>query len=148
MSRAPTTGAAVSCRTPQSSGFGAFFLPSATGILGRSSSLVPHLPMFRVLALFLLACLLTPAIADERAQTQQQLDQAAKDVAELKKLLQQLQQEKSGVQQDLKKTESDMGQLEKQVKDLQQELDKGEDEVKRLDQEKKNSRARVLNSNG
>jgi len=137
MSSAPTTGAAVSCRTPQSSGFGAFFLPSATGILGRSSSLVPHLPMFRVLAFFLLACLLTPAIADERAQTQQQLDQAAKDVAELKKLLQQLQQEKSGVQQDLKKTESDMGQLEKQVKDLQQELDKGEDEVKRLDQEKK-----------
>lgn len=93
--------------------------------------------MFRAFTLLLCACLLAPAFADERAQTQQQLDQAAKDVAELKKLLKQLQEEKSGVQADLKKTESDMGQLEKQVKDLQQELDKGEGEVKRLDQEKK-----------
>jgi len=93
--------------------------------------------MFRAFTFLLCACLLATAFADERAQTQQQLDQAAKDVAELKKLLKQLQEEKSGVQADLKKTESDMGQLEKQVKDLQQELDKGEGEVKRLDQEKK-----------
>ena len=69
--------------------------------------------MFRALTLILLACLLAPAVADERAQTQQQLDQAAKDVTELKKLLKQL--EKSGVQADLK-TESEMGQLEKQVR--------------------------------
>jgi len=93
--------------------------------------------MFRAFTFLLCACLLAPAFADERAQTQQQLDQAAKDVAELKKLLKQLQEEKSGVQADLKKTESEMGQLEKQVKDLQQELNKGEGEIKRLDQEKK-----------
>lgn len=93
--------------------------------------------MFRALALFILASLITPVMADQRAETQQQLDQAAKDVTELKKLLQQLQQEKSGVQSDLKKTETEMGNLEQQVKDLQQELKKSEDEIQRLDGEKK-----------
>ncbi|WP_044873046.1 murein hydrolase activator EnvC [Pseudomonas sp. LFM046] len=93
--------------------------------------------MFRTLALVILASLITPVMADQRAETQQQLDKAAKDVTELKKLLQQLQQEKSGVQADLKKTETEMGNLEQQVKDLQQELKKSEDEVQRLDGEKK-----------
>ncbi|MCO6059761.1 murein hydrolase activator EnvC [Pseudomonas sp. MOB-449] len=93
--------------------------------------------MFRALALVILASLINPAMADQRAETQQQLDQAAKDVTELKKLLKQLQQEKSGVQSDLKKTETEMGTLEQQVKDLQQELKNSEGEIQRLDQEKK-----------
>ena len=76
-------------------------------------------------------------MADQRAETQQQLDAAQKDVAELKKLLEAIQKEKSGVQGELKKTESEMGQLEKQVKGLQQELNKSNDELKRLDEEKK-----------
>jgi len=93
--------------------------------------------MFRVLALVFLTLLLTPAIADEKADAQKQLDAARADVAELKQLLEKLQQEKSGVQQALKKTESEMGQLEKQVKGLQQDLKKSEDEIQRLDGEKK-----------
>ncbi|MDE3739103.1 murein hydrolase activator EnvC family protein [Metapseudomonas resinovorans] len=93
--------------------------------------------MFRALALAILASLITPVMADQRAETQQQLDRAAKDVTELKKLLQQLQQEKSGVQADLKKTETEMGGLEQQVKELQQELEKSEGEIQRLDEEKK-----------
>ncbi|MDH4563167.1 murein hydrolase activator EnvC [Pseudomonas sp. BN411] len=93
--------------------------------------------MFRTLALVILASLMTPVMADQRAETQQQLDQAAKDVGELKKLLKQLQQEKSGVQSDLKKTETEMGNLEEQVKDLQQELKNSEGEIQRLDGEKK-----------
>ena len=93
--------------------------------------------MFRALAFVILASLITPVMADQRAETQQQLDKAAKDVAELKKLLQQLQQEKSGVQADLKKTETEMGGLEQQVKELQQELEKSEGEIQRLDGEKK-----------
>lgn len=93
--------------------------------------------MFRALIFALLACLLTPALADQRSDTQQQLDAAQKDVDELKKLLDQLQKEKSGVQQDLQKTESEMGQLEKQVKGLQDELNKSETEMQRLNQEKK-----------
>ncbi|MDA8481454.1 MULTISPECIES: murein hydrolase activator EnvC [Pseudomonas] len=93
--------------------------------------------MFRTLALVILASLMTPVMADQRAETQQQLDQAAKDVGELKKLLKQLQQEKSGVQADLKKTETEMGNLEQQVKDLQQELKNSEGEIQRLDGEKK-----------
>jgi septal ring factor EnvC (AmiA/AmiB activator) len=93
--------------------------------------------MFRLLALILLACLLTPAFADEKAATQKQLEAARSDVAELKKLLEKLQQDKSGVQKDLRKTETEMGELEKQVKELQKNLKDGEEEIQRLDQEKK-----------
>ncbi len=93
--------------------------------------------MFRALALVFLTLLLAPAIADEKTDAQKQLDAARADVAELKQLLEKLQQEKSGVQQALKKTESEMGQLEKQVKGLQQDLKKSEDEIQRLDGEKK-----------
>ncbi len=93
--------------------------------------------MFRALALIFLTCLLAPAFADEKADAQQQLEAARADVAELKKLLDKLQQEKSGVQKSLKTTESELGELENQVKDLQQELKQSEEEIQRLDQEKK-----------
>lgn len=93
--------------------------------------------MLRALIAFTLACLLNPAFADERVQTQQQLDATRQDIAELKKLLGQLQQEKSGVQKDLRGTETEMGKLEKQVEALQNELKKTEGELGRLDTEKK-----------
>lgn len=93
--------------------------------------------MLRILALILLSSLIAPAIADQRADAQRQLEAARQDVAELKKLLEKLQQEKSGVQQQLKKTETEMGNLEHQVKELQRELKGSEQEIQRLDQEKK-----------
>ena len=93
--------------------------------------------MLRALILLALTCLLGPAFADERAQTQQQLDATRQDIAELKKKLGQLQEEKSGVQKDLRGTETDIGKLEKQVEDLQKELKKSEGELERLDTEKK-----------
>jgi septal ring factor EnvC (AmiA/AmiB activator) len=93
--------------------------------------------MLRILALILLSSLIAPAIADQRADAQRQLEAARQDVAELKKLLEKLQQEKSGVQQQLKKTETEMGNLENQVKELQRELKGSEQEIQRLDQEKK-----------
>ena len=93
--------------------------------------------MFRALFLICVAALISPAMADERSAAQEQLEQVNKDVAELKKLMQQLQKEKSGAQQDLQKTETEMGTLEKQVQELQQELKGTESELKRLDEEKK-----------
>ncbi|TWC41498.1 septal ring factor EnvC (AmiA/AmiB activator) [Pseudomonas sp. SJZ079] len=93
--------------------------------------------MFRALTLIVLTCLLSPVFADEKADAQKQLEAARADVAELKKLLDKLQQEKSGVQQSLQKTETDMGQLEKQIKGLQNELQQSQDEIQQLDQEKK-----------
>ena len=93
--------------------------------------------MFRVLTLIFLTCLLTPVFADEKADAQKQLEAARTDVAELKKLLDKLQQEKSGVQHSLQKTETDMGQLEKQIKGLQNELQQSQEEIQQLDQEKK-----------
>ncbi|MDO9622409.1 MAG: murein hydrolase activator EnvC [Pseudomonas sp.] len=93
--------------------------------------------MFRLLALIFLACLLTPAFADEKANAQKQLEAASSDVAELKKLLDKLQQDKSGVQKDLQKTETEMGELEKQVNDLKKNLKDSEEDIRRLNQEKK-----------
>ncbi len=93
--------------------------------------------MLRALIALALICLLQPALADERAQTQQQLDATRQDIAELKKLLGKLQEEKSGVQKDLRGTETEMGKLEKQVDALQKELKKSESELQRLDGEKK-----------
>lgn len=102
-----------------------------------SLSLVPPAPMLRVLIALVLTCLLQPAFADERAQTQQQLEATRQDIAELKKLLGKLQEEKSSVQKDLRGTETEMGKLEKQVEALQKELKKSESELQRLDGEKK-----------
>ncbi|MNH03416.1 Murein hydrolase activator EnvC precursor [compost metagenome] len=93
--------------------------------------------MLRALIPLAMSCLLSPAFADERAQTQQQLEATRQDIAELKKTLGKLQEEKSGVQKDLKSTETDIGNLEKQVEALQQELKKTEGELERLDTEKK-----------
>lgn len=93
--------------------------------------------MLRALTFAFLSCLLLPAMADDKAATQKQLDAARADVTELKKMLEKLQQEKSGVQKDLKRTETEMGQLEKQVKGLEGELQKSQEELQQLDQEKK-----------
>jgi len=102
-----------------------------------SLSLVSPASMLRSLIALALTCLLQPAFADERAQTQQQLDATRQDITELKKLLGKLQEEKSGVQKDLRGTETEMGKLEKQVETLQKELKKSETELQRLDEEKK-----------
>ncbi|MBM1188998.1 murein hydrolase activator EnvC family protein [Pseudomonas lundensis] len=93
--------------------------------------------MLRALIALTLTCMLQPAFADERAQTQQQLEATRQDISELKKLLGKLQEEKSGVQKDLRSTETDIGKLEKQVEELQKELKKSEGELLRLDSEKK-----------
>ncbi|QRY80088.1 murein hydrolase activator EnvC [Pseudomonas sp. PDNC002] len=95
--------------------------------------------MPRALLPLLLICLLGPlsAVADERADTQRQLEQTQKDINELKKNLQNIQDEKSGVQKQLKSTETQMGDLEKQIKQIQDEMKKNEEELQRLDSEKK-----------
>jgi septal ring factor EnvC (AmiA/AmiB activator) len=92
--------------------------------------------MLRALTFLTLTCLLGPAFADERAQTQQQIEATRKDIAELQKSLGKLQAEKSGVQKELRTTETEMGKLEKQVEALQKELKKTEGELERLDGEK------------
>ena len=84
----------------------------------------------------MLFCLLGPAVADERSDARKQIEAARKDVAELQKLLKQIEQEKSAVQKQLQTTESEMGQLEKQVDTLQQEIDRSESELERLNDEK------------
>lgn len=92
--------------------------------------------MPRILLAFALTCLLGPAVADERTEARQQIEAARKDVAELQKLLKQIEQEKSAVHKQLQTTESEMGQLEKQVDSLQQEIDRSEAELERLGEEK------------
>lgn len=94
--------------------------------------------MFRTFFFILLSCAFTVAVAaDQRAQTKQEIAQAAKDIAELKKQLSEIQQEKSSAEQALKKTETEIGELEKQVDDLQQQEKKTEKELDLLDKQKK-----------
>lgn len=92
--------------------------------------------MPRILFAFALSCLLGPAVADERTEARQQIEAARKDVAELQKLLKQIEQEKSAVHKQLQTTESEMGKLEKQVDSLQQEIDRSEAELERLGEER------------
>lgn len=92
--------------------------------------------MLRALFALVMLCLAGSVIADERAATQQQIEAARKDIAELQKLLKTIEQEKTGIQKQLKATESEMGELEKQVDTLQHEIDRGEAELQKLDNEK------------
>ena len=92
--------------------------------------------MPRIFLALALLCLLGSTFADERADARRQIEAARKDVGELQKLLEQIEQEKSAVQKKLKSTESEMGELEKQVDSLQQEIDRSEAEIERLNEEK------------
>lgn len=92
--------------------------------------------MLRTLLAFALACMVLPAFADDRTQTQQQLEKTRQDIADLQKTLGQVQQQRSGVQKDLRETETEMGKLQKQVEALQTELKKNETELQRLGDEK------------
>lgn len=94
--------------------------------------------MFRILLFIILSCAITVAVAnDQRSQTKQEIAQAAKDIAELKKQLNKIQQEKSTAEKALQKTESDIGELEKHVNELQIQEKKTADELKTLNEEKK-----------
>lgn len=93
--------------------------------------------MLRAALFALLACCLMPAVADQRADAQRQLEAAQRDIAELQKLLGGLQQEKSGIQKQLQGTEREMGTLQQQIDVLEQQLKDGESEIERLDEEKK-----------
>lgn len=106
------------------------------GILRPSLNSRLRPPMPRLPLILMLFCLFGPAVADERTDARKQIDAARKDVAELQKLLKQIEQEKSAVQKQLQTTESEMGQLEKQVDSLQQEIDRSESELDRLNDEK------------
>ena len=59
---------------------GVFFAASG-GHTRPSLTLVPPASMLRVLIALALTCLLQPAFADERAQTQQQLEATRQDIA-------------------------------------------------------------------
>jgi len=93
--------------------------------------------MLRALAFIALAALTFPASADDRTQTQQQIEATRQDINELKKVLGQLQEQRADVQKDLRGTETQMGTLQKQVDALQEQLKKTESELQRLETEKK-----------
>jgi len=94
--------------------------------------------MLRIFLFIILSGAFTVAVANEqRVQTKQELAKAAKDIAELKKLVDKIQQEKSAAEQALKKTETEIGELEKQVNELQQQEKKTEQELDELDEQKK-----------
>ena len=93
--------------------------------------------MFRALLLTVLTCLALPAGADSKAQTEQQLEAARKEVLELKQMLERLQREKSQVQQQLRQTETEAGELEKQIRDLRRDAGDNQKQLDDLERQKK-----------
>lgn len=92
--------------------------------------------MLRALLTAVFALLIAQAQADERAQTRQQIEAAAKDINELKRALGHLSQQKSQESSALKTIESQIGELNKNLNALKAELAEGEQELKRLNAEK------------
>lgn len=74
--------------------------------------------------------------ADERKDTQQQINKARQDVAELERLIKQIQTEKSAAQKALQGTEKEIGDLEKNIRSLETEQKKNEQEIREFELEK------------
>lgn len=97
-----------------------------------------HALLRRVCPLLFGALLLTgsPMLpADERSQAQQDIRKAEQDIAELEKLIRQIQTEKSAAQQALQQTEKEIGDLEKNIRSLEAEQ-KNEQEILEFEIEK------------
>lgn len=98
-----------------------------------------HALLRRVCPLLLGALLLTgsPMLpADERSRAQQDIRKAEQDIAELEKLIRQIQTEKSAAQQALQQTEKEIGDLEKNIRSLEAEQKKNEQEIREFEIEK------------
>jgi septal ring factor EnvC (AmiA/AmiB activator) len=98
-----------------------------------------HALFRRVCPLLLGALLLTgsPMLpADERSRAQQDIRKAEQDIAELEKLIRQIQTEKSAAQQALQQTEKEIGDLEKNIRSLEAEQKKNEQEILEFEIEK------------
>lgn len=76
------------------------------------------------------------AMADERSATQQDIRRAQQDIAELEKLIKQIQSEKSVAQKELQSTEKDIGDLEKNIRSLESEQKKNQQEIRTFELEK------------
>ncbi|NLY16804.1 MAG: peptidoglycan DD-metalloendopeptidase family protein [Gammaproteobacteria bacterium] len=74
--------------------------------------------------------------ADERSRAQQDIRKAEQDIAELEKLIRQIQTEKSAAQQALQQTEKEIGDLEKNIRSLEAEQKKNEQEILEFEIEK------------
>lgn len=75
--------------------------------------------------------------ADERAQTRAQIEQAQKDIDELKRTIKQIQDQKSAAEQNLKRTESELGNLEKSIESLESEQKKNLQQLNSFQEQKK-----------
>lgn len=96
--------------------------------------------MYRALlsaCLIILPLLVTPAHADSEQKKREQLQQLQKEMAELRKLLDEFRSQRSDLQNALQKSEVDIGQIQNQIRKIQQQLDTEQTELKSLQQERK-----------
>lgn len=75
-------------------------------------------------------------MADERKAAQQDIRKAQQDIAELEKLIKQIQTEKSAAQQALQATEKEIGDLEKNIRSLEAEQKKNQEEIRSFELKK------------
>ena len=95
--------------------------------------------LFRKATVLLLAGLLAGsplAFADERKAAQKDIRQAQQDIAELEKLIKQIQTEKSAAQKELQATEKEIGDLEKNIRSLESEQKKNREEIRTFELKK------------
>lgn len=91
--------------------------------------------MFRILITVLFSCCTLCSVnlyADSEQQQREQLQQLNREMAELRKLLDDFKSQRSDLQNSLQKSEVDIGKIQNQIRKIQQQLDKEQGELKTL----------------
>lgn len=88
--------------------------------------------LFCYCLLCLCALLSAQTLADDADQKREQLQKLEKEMAELRKLLDEFRSQRSDLQNALRKSEVDIGKIQNQVRKIQEQLDKEQGELKSL----------------
>ncbi|MCL7462360.1 peptidoglycan DD-metalloendopeptidase family protein [Pseudomonas sp. NW5] len=91
--------------------------------------------MLRALLTVLLVCCLSPAVADQRASAQRELEAAQRDIRELQQRIAKVREEKGAAEQQLARSDREIAKIAQQIATLEQQLQTGEAEIARLGSE-------------
>lgn len=98
--------------------------------------------MLRALLTLLLVCCLSPAVADQRASTQRELEAAQRDIRELQQRIAKVREEKGAAEQQLAQSDREIARLAQAIDALERQLQQGEEEIARLNSEQQTLLAR------
>ena len=81
--------------------------------------------MLRALLTLLLVCCLSPAVADQRASTQRELEAAQRDIRELQQRIAKVREEKGAAEQQLAQSDREIARLAQAIDALERQLQQG-----------------------